>query len=104
MINTDILSPLTRTEFNSNERQNMSNLTATLESKAELMTSDVKENLGSSVKQAQESAPDFVALFTEKKDQAVAWAKENPLTAAAVGVGIGFLFGSLVRRAVNRRS
>lgn len=82
----------------------MSNLNATLENKAELMTTDVKEKVNSSAKQIRENTPDLGAIFSEKKDQAVAWAKENPLTAAAVGVGVGFVLGSLVRRSMNRRS
>ncbi|MBC7384988.1 MAG: hypothetical protein H7301_02360 [Cryobacterium sp.] len=76
----------------------MNTLTKELKDKTTNAVDEGKESLG-----AASGANTLQVAFNEKKEIAVAWAKENPLAAAAIGVGVGFILGGLVRRMMNRR-
>lgn len=61
------------------------------EAKTEGFARDLSTNLKSYSSTAVES-------LSEGYDSALSWVKKNPIQAAAIGAGIGFLLGTAIRR------
>lgn len=57
-----------------------------------------EESLGSARERLQDAGDDLEARARSAARSADVYARENPWTAVAVAVGIGFLLGSLTRR------
>jgi ElaB/YqjD/DUF883 family membrane-anchored ribosome-binding protein len=46
---------------------------------------------------------DAVETISSGYDTALAWAKKNPIQAAAIGAGVGFVVGALIRKVLADR-
>jgi ElaB/YqjD/DUF883 family membrane-anchored ribosome-binding protein len=77
--------------------QKTDSLKKTVAAEAEGIGHDFAKN----AKAYSEGALDTIS---EGYQTGLAWVKKNPLQAAAIGVGVGFLLGALVRRFNDRKS
>ncbi|GEM_PF-4432328 len=66
------------------------------EAKADGFANDFNKNMKS-------YSSDAVETISEGYDTAIAWVKKNPLQAAAIGAGIGFLLGAAIRKFTERK-
>lgn len=51
---------------------------------------------------AKEKSENAITSVSEGVNQLVAWSKKNPLQAAAIGAGLGFVVGALFRKIAAR--
>jgi ElaB/YqjD/DUF883 family membrane-anchored ribosome-binding protein len=49
-------------------------------------------------KNMKEYSSEAVESITEGYDTALSWVKKNPLQAAAIGAGVGFVIGAAIRK------
>jgi ElaB/YqjD/DUF883 family membrane-anchored ribosome-binding protein len=62
---------------------------------SEMKTPGIARDFAKNVKEYSSGAMESIS---DGYDSAVAWVKKNPLQAAAVGAGVGFLLGAIIRR------
>ncbi|MBS1961136.1 MAG: hypothetical protein JST04_02890 [Bdellovibrionales bacterium] len=68
---------------------------------AEAKTGEFAKNFTHSVKEYSDGAMESIS---DGYETTLAWVKKNPLQAAAIGAGIGFIIGALVRRMASDKS
>ena len=67
----------------------------------DVQKTDTLKKPTAALKAYSEGAADTI---TEGYQTGLAWVKKNPLQAAAIGVGVGFAVGVIVRKLGERRS
>jgi ElaB/YqjD/DUF883 family membrane-anchored ribosome-binding protein len=61
----------------------------------DLKTTGIARDFAKNMKEYSSGAMESIS---DGYDSALAWVKKNPLQAAAIGAGVGFLVGALIRR------
>lgn len=66
-----------------------------IKKQADATSGGFSEDFTKNVKSYSSSAAESLS---EGYDSALAWVKKNPIQAAAIGAGVGFLLGAAIRR------